>query len=273
MLRAAAVRLGKKGTPDSWAFTSKGSEERYALENGWPQFRRFYEHSRHAGGYRFHYKDNTYRVNNYASGPMNMDVFLIEDHYKYGTAGEICRLPKRTARALIHNYNNVAVHATPENIKFYSKLYPTLAGVLDSTGTTDSIPLKRLKMHLRRLISDGNTPTMNLPHDKDAVITPAHFARCLARYDIGVNPAFIEGLIVSGFENNQSSFKCSELVLIANNLETTELKILLDRDTSREPRYLQIPIKFKPASIPQATKSVTTAEAALTENIELHSEQ
>ena len=102
MLRASARRLGKKGTPDWWYTTKEGSKEAWALNNGWPQFRRFYEHSRHAGGYRFFYKDNTYRVDNYTAGPMHMDVFLIQDHYKYGTAGEICRLPKYVARKLMH---------------------------------------------------------------------------------------------------------------------------------------------------------------------------
>jgi len=240
MLRTTLVRCGKKGTPDYW--------NTYALKQGWPQFRRFYEHSRHKGGYRFFYKDNTYRVNNYECGPKDMDVFLTKDHYDYGTAGEICRLPKIIARKLIHSRSSfkdaIAVHATPENIKLYSILKPELAEAIDGLTSSDSIPLKRLRMHLNKMAFENVIPELRLPTDTDITITPEHFARCLSKYNIGINSSFIEGLIVSGYENNQVSFKVAELTQMVNEL--VQIKVLLDReyDSQVEARHLLLPVKI-----------------------------
>merc|ERR1719210_3246637 len=175
LLLAQSRRGAKKGTPHYW--------EKTTMEHGWPQYQRFYEHSRQPGQHRQIYKDRTYVKQNYAMGPRELEIILINnENLQLGSAGEILNVDLKKARQLVedqdavHNKNNQAI-------------YGFLHGLDISTDDSEvSVADRRLKSYLITASQlSGEGLTLDLSKAKPTtVITKQHFARALQKIDVTV---------------------------------------------------------------------------------------
>jgi len=198
MIRLSNTLKAPRGVPDFW--------DPYKLRYGWPQYQRFYEHSREAGQKRMFYKDRTFKVASYDCGPRYQDVLLLQDLEGLGTLGEICTISTLKARKLMQR--NLATFATPENITFYSHKFKSQ--LKDSGISEVSILTRRFNLFLQK-ITNAEPTKLFLP--KSVNITSKNFLRHLNNLGIGlVSADNILCLSIDGFEHTNLDFLSDELL-------------------------------------------------------------
>ena len=221
MIRLSNSLKAPRGVPDFW--------DPYKLRYGWPQYQRFYEHSREIGQKRMFYKDRTFKVASYDCGPRYQDVLLLQDLEGLGTLGEICTISTLKARKLMQCFSqkdihilikifkffkkfpmqrNLATFATPENITFYSHKFKSQ--LKDSGISEVSILTRRFNLFLQK-ITNAEPTKIFLP--KSVNITAKNFLRHLNNLGIGlISTDNIVCLSIDGFEHSSLDFLSDELL-------------------------------------------------------------
>nr|CAB3262961.1 uncharacterized protein LOC100185851 [Phallusia mammillata] len=113
------------------------------------------------------WKNYIYTVDYIEKGPKNLKVILNEDMLDVGVKGEIVDLPKSVSRYLLRN--NLAMYASPENIKEHVVKY--------ETKQTQTMTGRKTAMWLQH----QDVFNIQLRTDVEWKLTPEVLSRCLLK--------------------------------------------------------------------------------------------